>query len=69
MSRVFTVYGATGQQGGALIKYLLEHPRFSKKFKLRGVTRDIEKPSAKKLAEQGVEMVKVSCRYSPRSPV
>jgi uncharacterized protein YbjT (DUF2867 family) len=60
MTFIFTVFGATGQQGGAVIKYLLKHPRFSKKYTIRGVTRDVSKPSARALAEQGIEVVKVS---------
>ncbi|PVI00326.1 NAD(P)-binding protein [Periconia macrospinosa] len=55
--QLFTIYGATGQQGGALIRYLLKHPRFSKIYKLRGITRDSSKPRAQALAQQGVVMV------------
>ena len=64
MSKLFTVFGATGQQGGALISYLLSHPRFSKTFKLRGVTRDASKSSAKILEAQGVEIVEVTILFN-----
>ena len=57
--KLFTVFGATGQQGGALIRYLLKHPRFSKSNTIRGVTRDVNKASSKALVDQGVEMVEV----------
>lgn len=57
--KLFTVFGATGQQGGALVQYILAHPRFSKIYKLRGVTRDANKPSAKALINQDVEVVEV----------
>ncbi|KAF2689360.1 NAD(P)-binding protein [Lentithecium fluviatile CBS 122367] len=57
MSKIFTVFGATGQQGGALIKYLLNHPRFLKIYRVRGVTRDVGKSSARALVDLGVEMV------------
>ncbi|CAI6298570.1 unnamed protein product [Periconia digitata] len=55
--QLFTVFGATGQQGGALLQYLFNHPRLSKIYRLRGVTRDSKKPAARALVEQGVEMV------------
>lgn len=46
------VLGATGQQGGAVIRHLL-----SKGWKIRGLTRDPSKPAAKTLAERGIEVV------------
>ncbi|RDW78320.1 hypothetical protein BP5796_06172 [Coleophoma crateriformis] len=57
MAKLFTVFGATGQQGGALIKYLLAHPQFSTEYTIRGITRDAQKPAAIALKEQGVEIV------------
>ncbi len=63
MSEVLTVFGATGKQGGSVVKTILAHPTLSKQYKIRGVTRDPAKPAAKALAEQGVEVVKVvSCQ-------
>jgi len=59
MSKLLTVFGATGLQGGALISYILEHSEMSKLFKLRGITRDVAKPAALALRERGVEMVQV----------
>ena len=59
MSKIFTIFGATGQQGGALIKYLLHHPRFSKSYIIRGVTRNASKAGALKLKDQGVEVIEV----------
>lgn len=44
MAKILTVFDATGQQGGALIDYILQHPEFS--FKLRGITRDASKSAA-----------------------
>lgn len=38
---------------------ILADPVLSKEYKLRGITRDVSKESAKKLASQGVEMVAV----------
>lgn len=59
MSKIFTVFGVTGQQGGALIKYLLDHPVFSKEYTFRAVTRDATKPAAVALRKKGVEIVEV----------
>ncbi|KAF3200934.1 hypothetical protein TWF679_000559 [Orbilia oligospora] len=56
-SKVFTVFGSTGNQGGSIIKNILAHPTLSKEYKLRGVTRNPESDRAKALTAQGVEMV------------
>lgn len=50
--KLIVVTGATGKQGGATLKYLL-----NKGFKLRGVTRKVDSDPAKALAAQGVEIV------------
>jgi hypothetical protein len=60
MSKLITVFGATGNQGGSVIRSLLADPILSKEYKIRGITRDITKEAAKKLSSQGVEMVTVS---------
>lgn len=62
MSNIITVFGATGNQGGSVIRSLLADPVLSKEYKIRGITRDITKDAAKKLSSQGVEMVTVSSR-------
>lgn len=62
MSKLFVVFGATGQQGGALIDYILNHSEFSKEFRLRGITRNASSSVAKQLNEKGVEVVEV-CYY------
>lgn len=59
MSRLLTVFGATGLQGGSVINYVLQHPELSKTYHLRGITRDVSKPAAVALREKGVEVVKV----------
>ena len=59
MSNLLTVFGATGAQGGALIAHVLQHPKLSKMYQLRGITRDDTKPAAIALKEKGVEVVKV----------
>lgn len=54
MSKIITVVGATGIQGGSVISALLDHGE----YKLRGVTRDPNSASAKALSSKGVELVK-----------
>ncbi|CAA7268600.1 unnamed protein product [Cyclocybe aegerita] len=51
------VGGSTGQQGGSVIRSLQES---NKAYRIRGLTRDVSKPAAKALAEQGVEMLSVN---------
>src|SRR5215208_2212793 len=50
--RVILVAGATGQQGGATARNLLERG-----FAVRALTRDTEKAAARELAELGAEVV------------
>jgi uncharacterized protein YbjT (DUF2867 family) len=57
MSKILTVFGATGNQGGSVIKSVLAHPSLSSTYKIRAVTRDPSKPAAQKLASQGCEVV------------
>ncbi|KAF8977958.1 hypothetical protein BGZ46_006988 [Entomortierella lignicola] len=57
MSKVLVVFGATGQQGGSVVNYVINDPELSKQFKVRGVTRDTSKPAAQSLSQKGVEMV------------
>ncbi|UCC92209.1 MAG: NmrA/HSCARG family protein [Thermoplasmata archaeon] len=51
-SRTILVLGATGNQGGAVLRHLM--PRG---WRLRAMTRDASKPAAMDLAAQGVEVV------------
>lgn len=57
MSKLLTVFGATGLQGGSLINHILGRPELSKLFHLRGITRDASKQAAVSLHERGVEIV------------
>ena len=59
MAKLVTVFGATGQQGGALIDHILGNRYLSSVFKLRGITRDSSKPAAVALRERGVEIIEV----------
>jgi uncharacterized protein YbjT (DUF2867 family) len=46
------VFGATGQQGGAVVRHLLAHG-----WKVRALVRDLSKASAQELKHQGVDIV------------
>ena len=58
MSKIITVFGATGNQGGSVIASIQKDSRLSSEYKIRGVTRDPSKPKGKALADKGVELVK-----------
>jgi uncharacterized protein YbjT (DUF2867 family) len=58
--KIITVFGATGNQGGAVVETFLNDPTLKKDWAVRGVTRDVTKESSKKLAAKGVEVVSVS---------
>src|SRR3569832_591801 len=53
--KVIAVVGATGAQGGALVKAILSDP--SKEFTARAITRDAGSAKAKELAQAGAEVV------------
>ncbi|EJD43448.1 NAD(P)-binding protein [Auricularia subglabra TFB-10046 SS5] len=56
-SPLVVVVGATGIQGGSVIRHLIES---DKMYRLRGLTRDASKPAALKLRELGVEVTSVT---------
>lgn len=58
--KIIAIFGATGNQGGAIVKQFLSDPQLNKTWAVRGVTRDVSKDSAKKLVSQGAEVVAVS---------
>jgi uncharacterized protein YbjT (DUF2867 family) len=55
MSRVITVFGATGAQGGGLARAILSDA--TGRFRLRAVTRRPDSVAARALAQQGAEVV------------
>ncbi|KAK3646354.1 glycosylphosphatidylinositol anchor biosynthesis [Elasticomyces elasticus] len=57
MSKIIAVFGASGNQGGSVIRALLDDAALSKEFKIRAVTRDINKDSIVALKKEGVEAV------------
>ncbi len=58
MSKIITVFGATGNQGGSVIASIQGNSKLASEYKIRGVTRDPSKPKGQALAEKGVELVK-----------
>ncbi|ORY04480.1 hypothetical protein BCR34DRAFT_491484 [Clohesyomyces aquaticus] len=55
MSRLITVFGATGAQGSSVLNSLAANK--SQSFSLRGITRNPSSSSAQKLAASGIEVV------------
>lgn len=53
MKKIILVLGATGNQGGAVVRHLLKTD-----FAIRAITRNPNQLAAKQLAQQGVEVVK-----------
>ncbi|KAJ7052728.1 NmrA-domain-containing protein [Mycena amicta] len=56
-SPLVVVAGATGNQGGSVVRALIES---EKAYRIRGLTRNALKPATKALKEKGVEIVAVS---------
>lgn len=54
-TKIIAVVGATGAQGGGLVRAILDDPRGG--FSVRAVTRDINSDKAKALAKAGAELV------------
>src|ERR687886_2667436 len=52
VERLILVTGATGKQGGAVARSLLDRG-----FRVRALTRDPQRPEAQALTEQGAEVV------------
>ncbi|KAJ9150854.1 HSCARG dehydrogenase [Pleurostoma richardsiae] len=57
MSKTLAVFGATGQQGGSVINYVLNDPELSQAYKIRAITRDVNSEKAKQLKEKKVDVI------------
>lgn len=58
--KILVVFGATGGQGGSVIKSILGDPKTAAEYQIRAVTRDPSKPAGLALKEKGCEVVAVS---------
>src|SRR5512136_1206945 len=54
--KIIAVVGATGAQGGGLVRAILDDPQGG--FAARALTRDVDSPKAKGLARLGAEVVR-----------
>ncbi|KAL3477072.1 NAD(P)-binding protein [Aspergillus californicus] len=54
MTKIITVIGATGTQGGSVIRALLNQPSYT----IRAITRNPDSTAAKDLTAQGIQVVK-----------
>jgi uncharacterized protein YbjT (DUF2867 family) len=54
--KIIAVVGATGQQGGGLVRAILDDP--DNKFAVRALTRNPDSPAAQALASRGAEVVR-----------
>lgn len=57
MSKILAVFGATGQQGGSVVDFVLKDAELSKAYKVRGITRDPSSKSALRLKQNDIEVV------------
>ncbi len=53
--KIIAVVGATGAQGGGLVRAILNDP--DHEYKVRALTRDVNSDKAKELANMGAEVV------------
>ncbi|KAE8362192.1 NmrA family transcriptional regulator [Aspergillus caelatus] len=57
MKKTLVVFGATGNQGGSVIDYVLNDIELSNRYHVRAVTRNPDSAAAVKLKGRGVEVV------------
>jgi len=60
--KILVVFGATGIQGGSVIRSILGDEVTASQFAVRAVTRDASKSTAQDLVAQGAEVVVVGNR-------
>ncbi|KAK6400281.1 hypothetical protein LTR81_024456, partial [Elasticomyces elasticus] len=57
MSKILAVFGASGNKGSSVIRAVLNDAALSRDFKVRAITRDVNKESVVALQKEGVEAV------------
>jgi len=65
---LLVVFGATGKQGGSIIRYVLDDPSLSSRYAIRAITRNTSNPAAKALTSKGVEVVAADLDDTPSIP-
>ena len=55
--KLLVVLGATGNQGGSIIRSYLSKPPLQSEWHIRGITRDTSSPSSLTLSASGIDMV------------
>ncbi|KUI60472.1 NmrA-like family domain-containing protein 1 [Cytospora mali] len=55
--KIISVFGATGKQGGSVVRAFLNDSKLKSGWAVRGVSRNAASDSSKELKAQGVEMV------------
>jgi uncharacterized protein YbjT (DUF2867 family) len=65
MAKLLVIFGATGQQGGSILSYVLNDGELSKQYSIRAITRDPSSPSAQALKKMGVDVVKADSTDEP----
>ena len=63
---LFVVIGATGAQGGSVVKAL---QRSSLPYRVRGFTRDASRPASKALKDVGVELYEATIKLGNEAVV
>ncbi|KAK7900023.1 hypothetical protein LTR67_003769 [Exophiala xenobiotica] len=60
MSKVLAIFGATGQQGGSIVDFVLNDPHLSQEYTIRAITRDPSSPSAQslKVKKENIQVVR-----------
>jgi uncharacterized protein YbjT (DUF2867 family) len=66
--QTIVVFGATGKQGGSVVRSLLQDPKTANQFHIKAVTRDVNKDSAKALSSIGAELISVCSPAAPSFP-
>jgi len=57
MSKILAVFGATGQQGGSIVDFVLNDAELCQQYSVRGITRNVSSDSSLKLKQKGVDVV------------
>ena len=55
--KILAVFGATGQQGGSVINFILHDPELFQRYKIRAITRDVNSEKAVQLKKKNIEVI------------